>query len=214
MGNYFNELRWKIIRANNLLQLIHQVTIEIRFRKSLAQERFKSNLEFRNQIKVSSIKFWKCFAKFMIPIALFKKLRSLLWFLLWFFSLGPLAYFHKNKIRLLPLRWHDTLCPVYGSETLRVSGDQLYQHFLCLMACEVEPAYTGSLIQQQCHSSSQPSGNWSGALATWATWVVQITMAFLCIGCLGMFWLGCFCFRTTLGVKQRWNFTNQVRTSL
>ena len=65
MGNYFNELRWKIIRANNLLQLIHQVTIEIRFRKSLAQETFKSNLEFRNQIIVSSIKFWKCFAKFM-----------------------------------------------------------------------------------------------------------------------------------------------------
>ena len=65
MGNHFNELRWKIIRANNLLQLIHQVTIEIRFRKSLAQERFKSNLEFRNQIKVSSIKFWKCFAKFI-----------------------------------------------------------------------------------------------------------------------------------------------------
>ena len=44
MGNYFNELRWKIIRANNLLQFIHQVTIEIRFRKSLAEERFKSNL--------------------------------------------------------------------------------------------------------------------------------------------------------------------------
>ena len=76
MGNYFNELHWKIIRANNLLQLIHQVTIEIRFRKSLAQERFKSNLEFRNQIIVSSIKFWKCFAKFMIPIALFKKFLS------------------------------------------------------------------------------------------------------------------------------------------
>ena len=30
MGNYFNELRWKIIRANNLLQLIHQVTIEFK----------------------------------------------------------------------------------------------------------------------------------------------------------------------------------------
>ena len=53
MGNYFNELRWKIIRANSLLQLIHQVTIEIRFQKSLAQERLKSNLEFRNQIIVS-----------------------------------------------------------------------------------------------------------------------------------------------------------------
>ena len=37
----------KMIRANNLLQFIHQVTIEFRFRKSLAQERFKSNLEFR-----------------------------------------------------------------------------------------------------------------------------------------------------------------------
>ena len=45
MGNYFNELRLKIIKANNLLQFIHQVTIEFRFRKSLAQERFKSNLE-------------------------------------------------------------------------------------------------------------------------------------------------------------------------
>ena len=46
MGNYFNELCWKIIRANNLLQLIHQVTIEIRFRKSLAQERSKSYTSF------------------------------------------------------------------------------------------------------------------------------------------------------------------------
>ena len=34
MGDYFNELRWKIIRAKNLLQFIHQVTIEFRFRKS------------------------------------------------------------------------------------------------------------------------------------------------------------------------------------
>ena len=48
-------------------------TIEIRFRKSLAQERFKSNLEFRNQIIVSSIKFRKISVKFMIPIALLKK---------------------------------------------------------------------------------------------------------------------------------------------
>ena len=34
----------KNIRANNLLQFIHQVTIEIRFRKSLAQERFRSSV--------------------------------------------------------------------------------------------------------------------------------------------------------------------------
>ena len=65
-----------IIRANNLLQFIHQVTIEFMFRKSMAQERFKSNLEFRYQIIVSSIKFRKGFAKFMIPIALFKKFLS------------------------------------------------------------------------------------------------------------------------------------------
>ena len=51
-------------------------TIEIRFRKSLAQERFKSNLEFRNQIIVSSIKFRKISVKFMMPIALFKKFLS------------------------------------------------------------------------------------------------------------------------------------------
>ena len=51
-----------------------QVTIEFRFRKSLAQERLKSNLEFRYQIIVSAIKLSKCFAKFMIPIAMFKKL--------------------------------------------------------------------------------------------------------------------------------------------
>ena len=76
MGNYFNKLRQKFIRANNLLQFKHQVTIEFRFRKTLAQERFKSNLEFRYQIKVSSIKFRKGFAKFMIPIALFKKFLS------------------------------------------------------------------------------------------------------------------------------------------
>ena len=35
------------MRANNLLQFIHQVTIEFRFRKSLAQDRFQINLEFR-----------------------------------------------------------------------------------------------------------------------------------------------------------------------
>ena len=65
MGNYFNELRRKFIRTDNLLQFIHQVTIEFGFRKSFAQERFKSNSEFRYQIIVSSIKFRKEFAKFI-----------------------------------------------------------------------------------------------------------------------------------------------------
>ena len=65
-----------MIRANNLLQFKHQVTIEFRFRKSMAQERLSPNLEFRYQIIVSSIKFRKGFAKFMIAIALFKKFLS------------------------------------------------------------------------------------------------------------------------------------------
>ena len=76
MGNYFNKLSWKSIRANNLPQFIHQVTKELSFRKSLAQESLKSNLEFRYQIIVSLMKFRKCFAKFMIPTALFKKFLS------------------------------------------------------------------------------------------------------------------------------------------
>ena len=41
-----------------------QSTIEFRFRKSMAQERFKSYLELRYQIIVSSIKFRQGFAKF------------------------------------------------------------------------------------------------------------------------------------------------------
>ena len=46
LGNYFNELRRKIIRANNLFQFIHQVTIEFRFQKSLTQGKFKSNFRY------------------------------------------------------------------------------------------------------------------------------------------------------------------------
>ena len=43
----------------------------------MTQERFKSNLEFRYQIIVSSIKFKNGFATFMIRIVLFKKCLSL-----------------------------------------------------------------------------------------------------------------------------------------
>ena len=44
------------MRDNNLIQFIHKLTTEFRLGKSLAQERFKSNLEFRYQIIISSIK--------------------------------------------------------------------------------------------------------------------------------------------------------------
>ena len=42
----------------------------------MAQDRFKSNLEFRYQIIVYSINFRKGFVKLMIPIALLKKFLS------------------------------------------------------------------------------------------------------------------------------------------
>ena len=74
--NYDEKLLEPTIFLNDDAKCIHQVTIEFRFRKSLVQERFKYNLEFRYQIIVSSIKFRKGFAKFMIPIALFKKFLS------------------------------------------------------------------------------------------------------------------------------------------
>ena len=61
-------------RANNLLQCIHQVTIELGFRNSLTQERFKSDLEFRYQIIVLLLNLRKGFAKLRIPIVLFRKL--------------------------------------------------------------------------------------------------------------------------------------------
>ena len=66
----------KLLEPTIFFKFIHQVTIEFRFQKSLAQERFKSNLEFRFQIIVSSLKFRKGFAKFMVHIALFKKFLS------------------------------------------------------------------------------------------------------------------------------------------
>ena len=69
----------KNIRASQQCSSIYtpsNLRIQVPIQKSLAQERFKSNLEFRYQIVVSSIKFRKGFAKFMIPIALFKKFLS------------------------------------------------------------------------------------------------------------------------------------------
>ena len=67
----------KVLEPTTFFNLcIHQVTIEFRLPKSLAQERFKSNLEFRYQITLSSLKFRKGFAKFLIQIALFNKFLS------------------------------------------------------------------------------------------------------------------------------------------
>ena len=44
--------------------------------KTLPLERFKSDIEFRYQVKVSEIQLRKTFGKFMIQIGLFKKFLS------------------------------------------------------------------------------------------------------------------------------------------
>ena len=49
----------KLPEPNNFLQSTHQVTIDFRFLKSMAEERPKPNLEPRHQTTVSSIKFRK-----------------------------------------------------------------------------------------------------------------------------------------------------------
>ena len=67
----------KIIRTNNLLQFMHQVAIEFRFRKSLEQERYKSNLEFRYQNIASSIKFRKWFCEVYDTNSLVKEVSEL-----------------------------------------------------------------------------------------------------------------------------------------
>ena len=64
MKNYKNQ---------HLIQFINRVSIE--FRKSLGQEKSKSNLEFRYQIIVTSIKFRKDIVYLMID-TLFKKFVS------------------------------------------------------------------------------------------------------------------------------------------
>ena len=79
------------MRANNRLQLIQQVTMEFRFRKDLAQKRFKSNKEFRYQNIVSSVKFRNCFAKFMIRIVLRYRMAGIT-------ESAMVAYTHKYAV--------------------------------------------------------------------------------------------------------------------
>ena len=55
MGTYFIELRWNLLEHNNLLQPIHQVTIDFRFRQSLTQERFSLGILISNHSIVYKI---------------------------------------------------------------------------------------------------------------------------------------------------------------
>ena len=73
-------IRFKMIRevwiSNDFLKFIYQISIKFWIANTLLHKFFQTDMIFFDQFKVPSIKFGKCFAEFMIPIALLKKFGS------------------------------------------------------------------------------------------------------------------------------------------
>ena len=53
---------------------IYPISTELRIRNTLLQKFFQTGMIYLVQFKKSTVKFGKCFAEFMIPIALLKEL--------------------------------------------------------------------------------------------------------------------------------------------
>ena len=64
----------KVWISNDFLKSIYQVSIEFWIRNTLLQKLLQIDMIFFDQFKVPTIEFEKCFAEFMIPIALLKSL--------------------------------------------------------------------------------------------------------------------------------------------
>ena len=62
-----------VLISNDFLQCIYQISIEFWITDTLLYKFFQTDILFFDQFKGSTIKFGKCFEKFMIPIALLKK---------------------------------------------------------------------------------------------------------------------------------------------
>ena len=62
--------------SNDFLIFIYQISIEIWIRNTLLHKFLQTDMIFFYQFKVLTVKFGKCFTKFMIPIALLKKFGS------------------------------------------------------------------------------------------------------------------------------------------
>ena len=60
--------------SNDFLKFIYQISIKLWITNTLLHKFFQTDMIFFDQFKVPTIKFGKCFAEFMIPIALLKKL--------------------------------------------------------------------------------------------------------------------------------------------
>ena len=59
--------------SNDFLKFIYQISIQFWITNALLHKFFQTDMIFFDQFKVPTIKFGKCFAEFMIPIALLKK---------------------------------------------------------------------------------------------------------------------------------------------
>ena len=62
--------------SNDFLKFIYQISIKSWITNTLLHKVFQTDMIFFDQFNVPSIKFGKCFAEFMIPIALLKKFGS------------------------------------------------------------------------------------------------------------------------------------------
>ena len=58
--------------SNDFLEFIYQISIEFWITNNLLHKIFQTDMIFFDQFKVPTIKLGKCFAEFMIPIALLK----------------------------------------------------------------------------------------------------------------------------------------------
>ena len=70
--NTFQKIR-EVWISNDFLKFIYQISIKFWITNALLHKFFQTDMIFFNQLKVPTIKFGKCFAEFMIPIALLKK---------------------------------------------------------------------------------------------------------------------------------------------
>ena len=59
--------------SNDFLEFIYQISVEFWIRNTLLQKFLQTDMMFIDQFKVPTIKFEKCFAEFMIQIALLKE---------------------------------------------------------------------------------------------------------------------------------------------
>ena len=62
--------------SNDVLKFINQISKALRIRNILLQKFLQTDMILFDQFKVSTVKFRKCFAEIMIPIALFKEFGS------------------------------------------------------------------------------------------------------------------------------------------